>query len=151
MQIRLGNKQDEPAVRELLMTVMHEVKLEKYFEQARPAIMNMEREYIGQDGTFLVAEDERKIVGIAAAKKKSDTVCELSLLCIESEWRRRGLGKQLLQQLVNFAKGMDYEALQVNAEVVGTEAAGFLMHSGFALIDSDDDADKLWRINFRSH
>ena len=70
MQIRLGNKQDEPMVRDLLMTVMHEVNLEKYFEQARPAIMNMEREYIGHDGTYLVAEDERKIVGIAAAKKR---------------------------------------------------------------------------------
>ncbi len=48
MQIRLGNKQDEPMVRELLMTVMHEVKLEKYFEQARPPLMNMNESTSGK-------------------------------------------------------------------------------------------------------
>jgi len=149
MQIRLGNKQDEPMVRDLLMTVMHEVNLEKYFEQARPPIMNMEREYIGQDGTYLVAEDDRKIVGIAAAKKRTDTVCELALLCVTSEWRRMGLGKQMLEKIVSFAKGMDYDALQVDAQVVGTEAAGFLMHSGFKLMDADELDRRVWRISFR--
>lgn len=137
-------------VRELLMTVMHEVKLERYFEQARPPIMNMEREYIGNDGTYLVAEDDRKIVAVAAAKKKSDSVCELALLCVTSDWRRMGLGKQMLQQILSFAKSMDYEALQVDAAVVGTEAAGFLMHSGFKLQDAEETSDRrLWRISFR--
>ncbi len=150
MQIRLGNKQDEPMVRELLMTVMHEVKLEKYFEQARPPLMNMEREYIGQDGTYLVAEDDRKIVGMAAAKKKSDTVCELALLCVTSKWRRMGLGKQMLMKIVSFAKELDYDALQVDAAVVGTEAAGFLMHSGFRLADADDLGRRVWRITFKA-
>lgn len=132
------------------MKVMHEVKLERYFEQARPPLMNMEREYIGNDGTYLVAEDDRKIVGVAAAKKKSETLCELALLCVTSEWRRMGLGKQMLQQIVSFAKSMDYDALQVDAAVVGTEAAGFLMHSGFKLIDPAENSDRrLWRISFR--
>ncbi|MBS2002219.1 MAG: GNAT family N-acetyltransferase [Cyanobacteria bacterium SZAS LIN-5] len=148
MQIRLGNKQDEPMVRELLMKVMHEVKLERYFEQARPPLMNMEREYIGNDGTYLVAEDDRKIVGVAAAKKKSDTLCEVALLCVTSEWRRMGLGKQMLEQVVRFARGMDYDALQVDAAVVGTEAAGFLMHSGFRLMDAEESSDRrVWRMN----
>lgn len=136
-------------VRDLLMTVMHEVNLEKYFEQARPPIMNMEREYIGHDGTYLVAEDDRKIVGVAAAKKKTETICELALLCVTSEWRRMGLGKQMLQKMVSFAKSMDYDALQTDAEVVGTEAAGFLMHSGFKLIDEEDSDRRVWRISFR--
>ena len=148
MQIRLGNKQDEPMVRELLMKVMHEVKLERYFEQARPPLMNMEREYIGNDGTYLVAEDDGKIVGVAAAKKKSDTLCEVALLCVTSEWRRMGLGKQMLEQVVRFARGMDYDALQVDAAVVGTEAAGFLMHSGFRLMDAEEGSDRrVWRMN----
>ncbi|RTL40141.1 MAG: N-acetyltransferase [Candidatus Melainabacteria bacterium] len=147
MQIRLGNKQDEPMVRELLMKVMHEVKLERYFEQARPPLMNMEREYIGNDGTYLVAEDDRKIVGVAAAKKKSDTLCEVALLCVTSEWRRMGLGKQMLEQVVRFARGMDYDALQVDAAVVGTEAAGFLMHTGFRLMDAEESSDRrVWRM-----
>jgi N-acetylglutamate synthase-like GNAT family acetyltransferase len=149
MQIRLGNKQDEPMVRDLLMTVMHEVGLEAYFEKMRPPIMNMEREYIGHDGTYLVAEDDRKIVGVAAAKKKTETVCELNLLCVTTEWRRMGLGKQMLQKILAFAKGLDYDALQVDAEVVGTEAAGFLMHSGFKLLDSSEDDKKIWRVSFR--
>jgi N-acetylglutamate synthase-like GNAT family acetyltransferase len=149
MQIRLGNKQDEPMVRDLLMTVMHEVGLEAYFEKMRPPIMNMEREYIGHDGTYLVAEDDRKIVGVAAAKKKTEAVCELNLLCVTTEWRRMGLGKQMLQKILSFAKGLDYDALQVDAEVVGTEAAGFLMHSGFKLLDSSEDDKKIWRVSFR--
>ncbi len=150
MQIRIGNKRDEPMVRELLMTVMHEVYLVPYFTQARPPIMNMEKEYIGHDGTYLVAEDESKIVGVAAARKKTDTICELNLLCVTTEWRRMGLGKQLLQKILSFAKGLDYDALQVNAEVVGTEAAGFLMHSGFQLVEAEsDDARQIWRISFR--
>lgn len=134
-------------VRELLMKVMHEVKLERYFEQARPPLMNMEREYIGNDGTYLVAEDDRKIVGVAAAKKKSDTLCEVALLCVTSEWRRMGLGKQMLEQVVRFARGMDYDALQVDAAVVGTEAAGFLMHTGFRLMDAEESSDRrVWRM-----
>ena len=59
-----------------------------------------------------------------------------------------GLGKQMLQQIVSFAKGMDYDALQVDTEVVGTEAAGFLLHSGFSRVEDAEDK-QIWRISFR--
>ncbi len=73
----------------------------------------------------------------------------VALLCVTSEWRRKGLGKQLLEKIVSFAKGLDYDALQVDAAVVGTEAAGFLMHSGFRLVDADELGRRVWRISFR--
>lgn len=154
MQIRIGNKQDEPAVRELLMTTMHEASLVPYFDHARPPIMNMEQAYIGNDGTYIVAEDNKQIVGVAAAKKLTEDLCEICLLCVGPEWRRMGLGKQLLKQLIEFARQLDYEALQTDAIVVSTEAAGFLHRCGFKRVESDiSEADasgkEVWRYSFR--
>jgi len=146
VQIRIGNAQDEGQVRELLLAVMHEASLEMYFAMGRPPMTNMEQAYIGNDGTFMVAEEDKKIVGAIGALKKSEDILELKFLAIQSDWRRTGLGKQLLDQVLNFARQMEYKAAQVDREVCASEPAGFLLSSGFQCVEAEET--EVWRITF---
>lgn len=144
MQIRIGNARDEQQVRDLLLNVMHEASLEMYFAMGRPPMTNMEQEYIGKDGTFMVAEEDKKIVGAIGAMKKSEDVLEFKFLAIDAGWRRTGLGKQLLDQVLQFARQMEYKAAQVDREVCASEPMGFLLRSGFHCVE--DGETEVWRI-----
>jgi N-acetylglutamate synthase-like GNAT family acetyltransferase len=146
MQIRIGNAQDEQQVRDLLLGIMHEASLEMYFAMGRPPMTNMEQAYIGNDGTFMVAEDNQKIVGAIGALKKNDDILEFKFLAIDADWRRTGLGKQLLDHVIEFARRMDYKAAQVEREVCASEPSGFLLRSGFQCVQDDDT--EVWRITF---
>jgi N-acetylglutamate synthase-like GNAT family acetyltransferase len=146
MQIRIGNTRDEAQVRDLLLGIMHEASLEMYFAMGRPPMTNMEQAYIGNDGTFMVAEEDQKIVGAVGALKKSEDILEFKFLAVHSDWRRTGLGKQLLDHVLSFAKQMEYKAVQVDREVCASEPSGFLLSSGFKCVE--DEESEVWRITF---
>lgn len=60
-------------------------------------------------GTFLVLMDGEKIVGAGAIKKYADDSCELKRMWFLKEYRGRGLGSRMAQQLLEFAKNHGYK------------------------------------------
>jgi len=131
VQIRIGNKQDEASVRLLVGEVLAESGKSLDIEAADRDLRSIEINYFGHDGVFLVAEEERKIVGIAAALKRTETTCEVKRLYVTREHRGKGVGTQLLQQLVRFARNLDYDQLVVSEDAVDQNGSHFLSARGF--------------------
>jgi N-acetylglutamate synthase-like GNAT family acetyltransferase len=113
MQIRIGNKQDEPLVRELVQRLTSELAVPFDLNTSESDLKNIEKEYIGNDGIYLVVEEDNAIVGFAAARKLNDDICEIRRMIIGENHRGRGLGKELVKHIVSFARGMDYRYLDV--------------------------------------
>jgi N-acetylglutamate synthase-like GNAT family acetyltransferase len=113
MQIRIGNKQDEPAVRELVRRLTTEIDVPFDLESTESDLKNIEREYIGHDGIYLVVEEENAIVGFAAARSLTEDICEIKRMVIDDKHRGKGLAKQLVKHIVSFARGLDYRYLDV--------------------------------------
>ncbi|HEY9715612.1 MAG TPA: hypothetical protein V6C72_19215 [Chroococcales cyanobacterium] len=138
MQIRLGNKQDEASVRQIVARAHSAppAHLDESGKTESPGdfllldltgqdkdLVNIEANYIGHDGTFLVAEQDRKVVGFALARSKpgpeSDSVCLLRRLMVERpvdgfELSIEELITKLIEKVESFACNLDYRILQVD-------------------------------------
>ncbi|MCW5833450.1 MAG: hypothetical protein KIS78_13690, partial [Labilithrix sp.] len=67
MQIRIANRQDEPEIRTFVDTIYQKSGSSLNIEEQDSDLRNMEANYFGKEGLFLVAEDNDKIIGIAGA------------------------------------------------------------------------------------
>lgn len=132
MQIRIGNKQDEKSVRELISEILLERGESLDLEGRDRDLRQIEIHYFGHDGVFLVAEDDRKVFAFAAAAKHTETACELKRLYVRQDHRRQGIGTQLLQQVISFARNLDYQELVVTDSLVDADASRFLLTKGFS-------------------
>ncbi len=127
--IRNGAEKDLDAFFELYwISSMEHVKYNeeldvlKSKEQCRDYIINRQRDYLkDMDHIFFVAEDGDKIVGIGTGYIGKRDEAEIYIiekmgyireLCIIPEYRKTGIGKKLLERLIQ-------ELLQKEVEFVG--------------------------------
>jgi N-acetylglutamate synthase-like GNAT family acetyltransferase len=125
MQIRIGNKQDEVSTRALITAVLEEDGKSLDLEKTDSDLRKIETHYFGHDGIFLVAEVDGKVVGMAAAIKRTESICELKRLYVGPDSRGQGIGHQLLTQIIAFAHGLDYDELMV-PEINSPRLSSFL-------------------------
>lgn len=149
MQIRLGNRQDETAIAELVFKVMEEFGLKPDPQGAESDLKNIEAKYFGNDGVFFVAEHEKQIVGVAGAKRDSDQELELVRLAVAKGFRGMGIARDLMQTIIRFANDLDYHRIEVEParQYPGGDKA--LMHWGFTS-DPVEDAQRVWYFDLQS-
>ena len=119
MQIRFANRQDEAGVRALLEdrgVVLDLGGVDK-------DLHNLDQGYFGQDGIFVVAEDEGKVIAFAGARKlKSDNnTLELKRLYIskhDNTTARGDIREQFLAIIKNHAYQMDFKTISAKDGLV---------------------------------
>ncbi len=75
---------------------------------------NFDAFYFDTKGIFFVLMDEKKIVGTGAIKRLDDITCELKRMFLQSAYQGRGLGSNLLNELIDFAQAQGYKKIQLN-------------------------------------
>ena len=117
-QIRIANKQDEPHIRALEKDALASISKEMDLDGSDADLKNLEWNYFGRDGIFLVLEIDGKIAGYAGAAKQSEETIEIKRLFAKPD---TGQGMEnLLEMLLDFARKMDYrlvECAQAAAEL----------------------------------
>ncbi len=146
--IRNGAEKDLDAFFELYwISSLEHVKYNEEFEalktkeQCRSYIIDRQRGYLkDKDHIFLVAEDEEKIVGITSGhignRDESEiymieTMGYIDELCVLSEYRKSGIGKKLLERLLQelFQREVKFVGLGVAYK---NPAIDFYISQGFA-------------------
>lgn len=69
--------------------------------------------YFNNRGTFLIVTDNEKVIGTGAIKFLDDESCELKRFYFAKEFRRRGLGTLLLDQLASYARTLNYKKMRL--------------------------------------
>jgi GNAT superfamily N-acetyltransferase len=69
---------------------------------------NTQEVYFNNKGTFLVLLDGEKVVGAGAIKYFTDDICELKRMWFLQEYRGKGYGLKMAEQLLKFAKDVGY-------------------------------------------
>lgn len=70
-------------------------ELDSYFEETALSVMDKD---LGKH-EFIVAEDDRQILGFIVYDEKSKDVVEISWMAVKYEKRRKGIGSNLLKKL----------------------------------------------------
>lgn len=77
-------------------------------------ISNFQSEYLDNNGIFKVLLDGEKIVGAGAIRKIDNEICELKRMWFVPEYRGKGLGKMVADQLLTFAKEQGYKKIRLD-------------------------------------
>lgn len=84
----------------------------------------------------IVAEINKKVVGVLIARlidrltKKNKTLY-IDDLIIERDYRSKGIGKELLQSAVNYAKENKYGQIELTSYIPNQKAQDFYIKNGF--------------------
>lgn len=52
---------------------------------------------LGGDVKYIIEMDKEKVIGVIGLEQKSNKVTEMKFLCVHPDYKRRGLGKKLLE------------------------------------------------------
>ncbi|MCA9800631.1 MAG: hypothetical protein KC777_01530 [Cyanobacteria bacterium HKST-UBA02] len=128
MQIRIANRQDEKKIRALAEAVAGAAGKEFDLQGADNDLINVEANYFGKQGLFLVADRDGEIIAAGGARAKSEDILEISrFLASEDEGERPEIEAEMLRVMIDFAPRMLYRGIECSAELGGDllESRGF--------------------------
>jgi hypothetical protein len=119
MQIRIANRQDEAPVRGLLETAGH--RLDLAAAGADHDLHNLDQNYFGHDGIFLVAEIDGSVVAFAGARCEGDDKSKMILRRMFFASTVGGAEQNMLSE--KFLGIIKNHAYQLDCTVVETDGA----------------------------
>lgn len=97
-------------------------------------------EYIENGGNFWVAfDDDDNIIGTVALVKHSQSEAELKKLYVRSDYRGRGLSKELYSKVLEESKKEEYRRIFLGTYDKLDTAITFYLKRGFTKIDNLDN------------
>lgn len=88
-------------------------------------------------GQFLVAMDQGRVIGTGAIRRIDDDSAELKRLWLLEAYHDQGIGYQLLQALLSFARAAGYKRVRLLTDRRQTRAMRFYQRTGFQPIACD--------------
>lgn len=82
-------------------------------------------------GIIYIIEADEKVVGMGALKKLEEGVGEIKRMYIRPEYRGQGLGKELLNKLIEKAREFEYTVLRLDTADFMTVAQNLYRSAGF--------------------
>ena len=135
--IRLATNQDVPAIRTVLFTVRSEFGVVDEAGVSNKDLNDLDVNYFGRGGVFEVVEERRskRIVGCAGLLPLSRCRAELCKMYILKSARGQGLGKRLLEDLLEAARQSGFTEVWVETNSVLTVATGLYEKYGFQPVE----------------
>ena len=142
IEIRPIRPEEVPAAKRVIITVAHRIyrwpeTLEeriRYFEE-RGEFKDMDEiqaHYFNNNGFFLVALDDGRVVGSGGVRKIDATTAELKRMWLLEDYHGHGIGYGIITRLVDFVRGRGYTRMILRTETVSTRAIAFYRRVGFA-------------------
>jgi putative acetyltransferase len=77
---------------------------------------DLQKNYFGTNGIFLVMTDNDQIIGTGAIRKIDESICELKRLWLLFEYHGQGLGYRMMQELFRFAREKKYQRMGLETD-----------------------------------
>lgn len=137
--IRSATNEDLPAIRAVLLAVRQEFGVVDETGISDNDLDDLERNYFARGGAFEVVVDNRcrRIVGCAGLYPLSHCRVELCKMYIESPARGKGLGKQMLEDLLAAARRNGFVEVWLETNSALTTATGLYRKYGFQPVSPD--------------
>ena len=135
ISIKPFESEDQEAVQSLILAGLAE-----HWGEIDPTL-NPDLNDIGayyDDATFLVAWFDGRIIGSGALVPKSNQIAEIVRMSVSPEFRRRGIGKQILERLCQEAKVLGFQRIVLETTSTWSEVIAFYKRFGFRITHHRD-------------
>lgn len=87
---------------------------------------DIHKNYFENGGVFLVVTDNNQVVGMGAIRRLQDKMCELKRIALLFEYQGKGLGYQMVMELLRIAREMGYEKARLETAPAHQKRASVL-------------------------
>jgi GNAT superfamily N-acetyltransferase len=127
----LQNPEDLAAVRELWRAYWKSIDLPDDFQGFGEELQGLPGKYGEDGGVLLIAWIEGTPAGTIALRRLSDHAGEVKRLYLRPQFRGRGLGRHLVEQVIAHAHAIGYETLFADTLPIMTDALSLYAKMGF--------------------
>ena len=92
---------------------------------------DIQSHYFDNGGTFLVALENKEIVGSGALRKLDRQTAELKRMWLLEDFQGKGIGYHIITHLFDFARSHGYRYIRLQTSPEQTRALGFYRRVGF--------------------
>ena len=142
IEIRPIQSHEVEEAKRIILTVAYELfkgadsleeSIAKFSAQGKLREMDdVQKNYFGNRGTFLVMLDDDRIIGTGAIRFSEKDACELKRMWLLSEYHSQGLGYRMIQELFSVARNLDYKVMRLETDPVFQQrAVEFYKQLGF--------------------
>ncbi len=135
--------EDRAEIRELFWEYLHwaNVKISEDFgfsfdieEMLENDMLNLEKFY-PPHGRLLLAEMDDRVAGLACMRRISEDIGEFKRMYVRKEYRGLGIGRTLLERLIDEAKEIGYPKVRLDSAKFMEAAHSLYRSNGFYVID----------------
>ena len=130
-KLRAATNADQPAIWALISAVLGSYGITTSLDTTDRDLADIEASYASKGGSFFVLLDGPTVVGTVALHRESESSCELCRMYLSPGYRRRGLGRMLLDKAVTEAKAQGYAEMRLKTAAVLVEAIRLYESVGF--------------------
>ncbi len=123
---------DEAAVKQLVREVLVEYGLSPDRGALDADIDDLQANYLARGGVFRILEEHGVVVGCGGLYPLDATTAEVRKMYFVPALRGRGLGRQLLNELIDCARAAGFEKLVLQTASPLVEARALYASAGFA-------------------
>jgi N-acetylglutamate synthase-like GNAT family acetyltransferase len=106
------------------------------FQHFDEELENVETIYSAPTGSLLLAFCDERIAGCVALRKLEAETCEMKRLYVKPEFQSFGIGKKLVVAIIEKARKLDYERMQLDTLPVMGRAQRLYAAFGFKKISA---------------
>jgi GNAT superfamily N-acetyltransferase len=109
-------------------------------ETKNPDLEDIQRSYVDQGDSVLVALVDGRIVGSGALVAESDLTGRVVRMSVDRAMRRNGIARQMVARLLDVARDRGFREVLVETNHDWDPAVSLYLHCGFAEYDRDQES-----------
>jgi N-acetylglutamate synthase-like GNAT family acetyltransferase len=107
---REATNEDTDKIIDLVKSILLEFHLVFDSERSEKDLLDIEKNYINNSGTFIVVEDsQHNIIGTCALLRLDDNACKLRKMYVDKKFRGLKLGGRLIERILSKAADLNYK------------------------------------------
>jgi len=125
------SKEQLASIKELFIEYAKSLGFSLCFQDFDKELAGLPGEYAPPDGRLILALDDTDAIGCIALRKLDEGICEMKRLYVKPSARGNGLGKLLVNALIDEAKKIGYTKMRLDTVPKMKEAIDLYLKIGF--------------------
>jgi N-acetylglutamate synthase-like GNAT family acetyltransferase len=100
--------------KKLIMEYIKWLNMDLSFQNIDDELNNFPEKYKEPGGAFYIAKYGNNIIGCVGLKKLDTEICEMKRLFVNDNYKGKGIGKKLVEIIINEGKIKDYKKIRLD-------------------------------------
>jgi GNAT superfamily N-acetyltransferase len=106
--------EDIQIARRLFVEYQNCLEFDLSFQGFEQELANLPGEYAPPTGCILLADYKGNIQGCIALRRVGNATCEMKRLYVREDWRELGIGRRLVEAVIDVAKELNYQFMRLD-------------------------------------